>query len=295
MSYSMTGFAAAARETPAGRLSMEIKSVNSRYLEMAFRLPDECRHAEMALRERFSAKVKRGKLECRMAFSPAADAGFAPELDSSRLAALLGLENGLRQALPEARPLSVAEILAWPGVLCGAKPSAAGIDDAQLFALADEALGEFLQSRAREGEKLVAAIRQSLETLRGLAARIAPLVPEALAAFSEKLSARVAEAFAKAGVDSAPDPARLAQEVAVQAAKMDVAEESERLAAHISELDRLLAGGGPLGKRVDFLVQELNREANTLASKSASLALTQIALDMKLAIEQIREQIQNLE
>ncbi|MDR0996819.1 MAG: hypothetical protein LBL69_04040, partial [Zoogloeaceae bacterium] len=117
MSYSMTGFAAVTRETPAGRLSLDIKSVNSRYLEMTFRLPDACRHAEMALRERISAKVKRGKLECRLAFAPVADAAFAPELDGGRLAALLGLENGLRQALPEARPLSVAEILAWPGVL----------------------------------------------------------------------------------------------------------------------------------------------------------------------------------
>jgi uncharacterized protein (TIGR00255 family) len=246
------------------------------------------------LRERISAKVKRGKLECRLAFAPAADAGFAPELDGGRLATLLGLENGLRQALPEARPLSVAEILAWPGVLLNTQTEV-GIDDAELLALADDALAEFLQSRAREGDKLVAAIRQSLETLRGLSVRIAPLIPEAQAAFSDKLSARVSEAFARAGADTAPDPARLIQEVAIQAARVDVAEENERLNAHIGELDRLLAEGGPLGKRVDFLVQELNREANTLASKSASLALTQIALDMKLAIEQIREQIQNLE
>jgi uncharacterized protein (TIGR00255 family) len=284
----MTGYAAVTREVAAGTLALELKSVNSRFLDVQFRVAEELRSTEPQLRELAMAGVTRGKLDCRLAFTASPLARGEAALNSEVLARLARLSQLVRGAIPEAQPLRVIEVLHWPGVLGEDTAAAEAVREAALDAMR-AALAELAVARVREGEKLARMIRERVAKIRGRLVEIEPLVPQAIAAYAEKLAAKLREALASA------DEERIRQEIAVFGVRIDVAEELSRLAAHLDEVDRVLAGGGAVGKRLDFLMQELNREANTLGAKSVSKELSAAVLEFKVLIEQMREQVQNLE
>ena len=286
MIYSMTGYAAATRDLPTASLAAELKSVNGRFLDVQFRLPDELRTVEPALRELIQARVGRGKVECRVSVTP--PTGTAPRIsvNEALLAELAETSKKVRAAVPDARPLSVGEVLHWPGVL-GDDRSAA-LREA-CVALVQELLEDFAATRSREGAKLAAMLVERAQRMKSLVASIQPRLPEAIAAYEEKLAARLREVLGGA------DEERIRQEIALYGVKVDVAEELNRLGAHLEEVHRVVGAGGPVGKRLDFLMQELNREANTLGSKSVSKEISDASLELKLLIEQMREQIQNIE
>ncbi len=288
MILSMTGYAVLTREVPGGALSVELKSVNGRYLDLQFRLPEDLRAIEPALRELIAAKVSRGKLECRIA--SVASSGSAPKLalNKALLAELQRLDREIRVALPDSTPLRVGELLHWPGML----EEDAGAGDARkqmALDLAADAVKEFTDSRGREGEKLKTVMMERVSRMEALLADIQPRLPEAIASYQEKMTTRLREALGSADDD------RVRQEIALYGIKVDVNEELNRLGAHLSEVRRVLNKGGPAGKRLDFLMQELNREANTLGSKMVSKELSDASVEFKLLIEQIREQVQNIE
>jgi len=288
MIASMTGFAAATREIAGGQIAVELKSVNHRYLEFQCRLADDLRALEPVLREAATAGLTRGKIDCRLTFTPAA-AGERPLApDAKAMTALAEAAARVALAFPQARALSVAEVLHWPGVLATAQLAADAIRE-DVARLAAQAVAELAQTRRREGAKLEAVLRERLESMAALAAQAQPLLPEVMRAFRDKLAARLAEAAA------APTDERIQQEVVLYAARIDVDEELERLRAHVAEFRRVLDKGGACGKRLDFLCQELNREANTLGAKSVSADLTRISVELKVLIEQMREQVQNIE
>jgi uncharacterized protein (TIGR00255 family) len=286
--HSMTGYAALECDLGPARITLELKSVNGRFLDLNFRCAEELRFLEMPLREKLAAAIGRGKLDCRLYLQPnnGAATQLTPNLDLVRQ--LGSLDGEIRSVLTQAAPLSVAEVLRWPGVL-----AAEAISNEQLqtacFALFDTVLGEFLASRAREGARLADVLRERATRMRAAVAQVEPKVPAAIAEYTERLATKLREAVANL------DEERIRQEIGVFAAKIDVAEELARLVTHLTEVERVLDKGGAVGKRLDFLMQELNREANTLASKSVSAAVTAIALELKLLIEQMREQVQNLE
>jgi uncharacterized protein (TIGR00255 family) len=282
----MTGYALASAEHPRGALSLELRSVNSRFLDLQFRVPDELRAFEPMLRETISARVTRGKVDCRLAFAPGT--ASAPALDGAALASLRELERRARESFPEATPLSAAEVLRWPGVLAE-RTLDEGELRARVAALAARAVEELCAARAREGARLASALAGIVARMRERIAQVAPLVPEANAAYQRRLAERLQEAL------GAADDERVRAELAVFAVKTDVAEELQRLGAHVEEVERVVAAGGAAGKRLDFLAQELNREANTLASKAATREIADCALELKLLIEQVREQVQNVE
>lgn len=288
MIYSMTGYAAAAKEFAYGALNVELRSVNHRYLDIQFRLPDDLRSIEVQLRELLAAKLTRGKVECRMTFAAAAGAQQLPELNEVLLQQLIALDTRIRVIFPAAADLGVSDILRWPGML---GTEALPVEELQTACrdLVQRALDEFTASRAREGEKLKTMLLERAATMELRVAEVAPRMPQALAAFQEKLTARLKEAM------GAGDDERIRQEVTLFANKVDVDEELSRLTTHIAELQRILEKGGAVGKRLDFLMQELNREANTLGSKSVDIAVTQVSMELKVLIEQMREQIQNIE
>jgi uncharacterized protein (TIGR00255 family) len=286
MISSMTGYAVATRDLPIASLAAEVKSVNSRFLDVQFRLPDELRPVEPALRELIQAKVGRGKVECRVSVTPPAAATPRISVNAGLLAELAEVSRKVRAAVPDAHPLSVAEVLGWPGVL-GDDRSAA-LRDA-CVGLVHEALDEFSATRSREGGKLAQMILERVERMRALLEAVQPKLPEAIAAYQEKVATRLREALGDA------DEERIRHEIALFGVRADVAEELTRLAAHLGEVSRVVTAGGPVGKRLDFLMQELNREANTLGSKSVSKELSDASLEFKLLIEQMREQIQNIE
>ncbi|MBI4194385.1 MAG: YicC family protein [Betaproteobacteria bacterium] len=288
MMYSMTGYAAATREFSFGVLNVEMRSVNHRYLDIQFRLPDELRSIEPRLRELLAARINRGKVECRVAFVATAGKDQLPELNQGLLQQLIALDTRVRINLPAAANLSVADILRWPGML-GAETLP--LEEMKLACreLLENTLEEFTASRAREGEKLKTLLLERAAAMEQQVTVVAPRMPEVLAAFQERLTARLREAMVNG------DDERIRQEVTLFANRIDVDEELSRLTTHIGELKRILEKGGAVGKRLDFLMQELNREANTLGSKSMDIAVTQAAMELKLLIEQMREQIQNIE
>lgn len=285
---SMTGYAVETADLPAGQLSLELRAVNSRFLDLSFRMGEDFRALEPALRERIGEKVKRGKLECRVNFAAREDAALPDSLNGALLEQLGGLSASALAAFPQARPLAVAEILRWPGMLGETGPEPEDLHAAAL-GLAEAALAQFNASRAREGEKLKAVILDRVAGIREHVARIRPRTPEIVAAYRDKLSKRLEELL------PTPDHDRIQQEVLLFAQKIDVDEELDRLLTHLDEVARVLDAGGAAGKRLDFLMQELNRESNTLGSKSVSLELTRTSVELKVLIEQMREQIQNIE
>lgn len=286
--YSMTGYAVAARELPNGALTVEIRSVNNRYLDIQFRLPEDLRAAEPALRELLAAKLTRGKIECRVSLAASAATPAAPELNEGMLQQLATLNARVIKVFPQAGSLRAADVLRWPGVLAADTLPAEALRNA-CRELTAAALDEFMAARAREGAKLKDAILERATTIEQRVADLAPRMPAAVAAFQEKLNQRLKDALVNT------DDERIRQEVVLYAGKIDVDEELTRLKTHIAELRRILARGGTAGKRLDFLMQELNREANTLGAKAADIEVTNASMDLKLLIEQMREQIQNIE
>lgn len=288
MILSMTGFASVAREFAYGTLHMELRSVNHRYLEIQFRLPEELRTLETVLREAITAQLSRGKLECRLAYTPLPAERRPPAFNSAALQQLLALEQQVRRVAPQAALLSTADILRWPGIFAEQdEPLELMSQDAQ--ALLTQALAELTATRAREGDKLKAVMLERVQRMEELAAQAAPRIPELVAQFSEKLAQRLAEVLEK------PDDDRLRQEAVMFAAKIDVDEELSRLRTHLAEVRRVLEKGGVVGKRLDFLMQELNRESNTLGAKSVAYDVSKISVELKILIEQLREQVQNIE
>jgi len=288
MIVSMTGFAAVAAELPGLSLAVELRSVNHRYLDITFKLPDELRSLEPALREQLAAELKRGKVECRVALNRVAAGAVQVAIDQARVRGLATAAAEVRQLVPGAAPLSAAEILRWPGVLVEPAVAPEALAEA-LHRLIDQALVELAAARAREGAKLQALLVARCADIEAQIARVAPRIPTLHAAFVDKLGARLKEA----GLD--PNDDRLKQELALFATKIDIAEEVARLSTHVTEVRRVLAQGGSAGKRLDFLAQELHREANTLGSKSVDAELSHTSLELKVLIEQMREQVQNIE
>jgi uncharacterized protein (TIGR00255 family) len=282
----MTGYAAASAGSSRGTLSLELRSVNSRFLDLQFRIADELRAHEPLLRELITARVARGKVDCRVSLVPGGE-NAAPRLNSEALERLKALADAAKKAFPEAAPLRIADLLRWPGVI------AEDADEESLRAavggLCRRALDDLAATRSREGAKLAAGIIERVRAMRERVERVAPLMPQAIAAYQQKISERLREAIGSA------DDERIRTEVALVAAKGDVAEELERLRVHLDEVQRILDAGGAVGKRLDFIAQELNREANTLAAKALSQPISDCALELKLLVEQIREQVQNLE
>lgn len=302
--YSMTGYAsvqhrpgATEGETepaalPKRGLGLEIRAVNSRFLDLSFRLPDELRAAEPALRNLLTAQLKRGKIEVRAALE-SSDGVDLPDLSPRLLQRLSVLQDGIRAWLPQAAPLSVAEAMRL-SANAGTQAQDWGAIVAEL---AQQALDALRAARAREGERLAAMLRDRLVQLRALALQAQPLVPQLVQQQRQRFLERWQEAMAAVEGSVPPEAARerALTEATAFALRIDVAEELTRLNAHLDEIERLLDKGGEIGKRLEFLIQELHREANTLGSKSAALELTRISVDMKVLIEQMREQVQNIE
>lgn len=288
MIFSMTGFAAVQRDTPAGALMVELRSVNHRYLELHLRLDDALRSFEPQLRELVGARLGRGKVELRAGLVAGPGQASKAELSETMLSQLMQLSEAAQKHFPESRPLSVSDILRWPGVLVtdAVSPDALGEN---LMAAMEQCLAELTASREREGEKLTAIMLDRVGQMEALVEKVRPLLPAILKTYQEKLAAKLHEVLQSA------DDARVHQELAIFAQKIDVDEELGRLATHLHEVRRILAAGGAVGKRLDFLMQELNREANTLGSKSVSTETSQASMELKVLIEQVREQVQNVE
>lgn len=300
--YSMTGYgnatqsAASGAETTSGAtgsVTAELRSVNGRYLDLTLKLPEELRSLEPALRDLVSSRCRRGKIELRLNTTRDNEQSL-PQPGAEQLHRLAQAESLVQGWLPRAAPLSVHEALQW----CRGTASVGRPDDLALQA-ARAALDALCDAREREGAKLTEVLRERTSQLRALAAQAAPLIPAAVQRQQQRFLDRWKEALATTGAaqtlsaDAIQD--RALNEAASYAIRIDVAEELARLEAHLDEIDRLLGRGGEVGKRLDFLIQELHREANTMGSKSAALELTAVSVDMKVAIEQMREQVQNLE
>ena len=288
MVQSMTGFAVQTRDLGSVSLHLELRSVNSRYLDLGFRIVDDLRAAEPAIRERISARLGRGKVECRLNLQAGHAAPRSMALNAALLDQLAEAQNSLRSRFVDASPLSVNELLRWPGMLAD---DSLGFDEMlpAIVALTNAALDDLVATRAREGEKLADMIRERAARMRELVAIATPRMPAVVVEYQERLTAKLRDAVASLDED------RIRQEVALYAQRIDVDEELTRLNTHLDEVERILKAGGAAGKRLDFLMQELNREANTLASKSPATDITGIAMEMKVLIEQMREQVQNLE
>lgn len=300
--YSMTGYASAsvgaalrADDTaPTGAaVSAELRSLNGRFLDLTLKLPEEFRSLEPVLREMVAAQIRRGKVELRIT-GARETGGELAQPSAEALMRLARVESMVQGWLPKAAPLSVDQALQW----CRSAAAGPSLDDRALQA-ATQALAALRAAREREGAKLAAVLQERIAHLRELAARAAPLLPQVVQRQRERFLERWNEALAASG-GAASVPAQALQERALNEAaafaiRIDVAEELARLSSHLDEIERLLRAGGEVGKRLDFLIQELHREANTLGSKSAALELTGVSVEMKVAIEQMREQVQNLE
>lgn len=288
MIFSMTGFAALEQETAYGVLVLELRSVNHRYLELQLKLDESLRSYEPMLREMIAAKLGRGKVECRLSLMRASSQAKEAKLDPDVLQQLAHMSTVVKQHFPDSQPLTVADILRWPNVMLGEQLDQTALTEA-VQAILDGALEQMTQSRQREGEKLKAIIEERLVEIEQHVAAVKPLLPAQVKVYQDKLIAKLQEAMGSF------DEERLRQEVTLFAQRIDVDEELGRLTAHISEVRRILKAGGAAGKRLDFLMQELNREANTLGSKSFSTEVSRVAMALKVLIEQMREQIQNIE
>ncbi len=287
MILSMTGYANTSADFASGSLTLELRAVNHRYLDIQLRMPDELRNFESLLREMISAQLQRGKVECRINYA-ARDTQGGTVLNRDLLLQLANWNKEVQTALPDAGTLSVADVLRWNGML---KTPTADVDELRtvLLDLMQTALQEFTASRTREGGKLAEFLSVRLEKIDALRCEVMPHVPAAIAAYEARLVKRLQDALQNA------DDERVRQEITLFASKIDVDEELSRLASHLTEMRRILKQGGAVGKRLDFLMQELNREANTLGSKSVDAEVSRSAMEMKILIEQMREQIQNLE
>lgn len=284
----MTGYAVQVRDLGRVALHLELRSVNSRYLDLAFRINDDLRQAEPALREAITAKLRRGKVECRFNLQAKDSAPRDLAINDMLLGQLKTAQAAVLAQLPQAAALSVGEVLRWPGMLADDSPAFDALQP-EIVSLVAAALDELVATRGREGERLAEMIRSRIQRMRELVASVQPRVPALVAEYQEKLATRLRDAAATLDDD------RIRLEVGLFAQRVDVAEELSRLSTHLDEVERILKVGGAAGKRLDFLMQELNREANTLGSKAMAADMTAIAVELKLAIEQMREQVQNIE
>lgn len=287
MIHSMTAFARAEQASANGTLSWELRSVNHRYLEPHLRLPESFRDLEGAVREALRNGLSRGKVECTLRFSDD-NAGKALQVDLERAAQLVAAAESVAGLIKQPAALNPLEVLGWPGVLVAdaADPQALNQNALSLFT---EALNELKNGREREGSELAKLLNERLDSILEQVIALRELVPQMLAGQRQKILDRCAEMQAEL------DPQRLEQELVILAQKSDVAEELDRLSTHVSEVRRVLKTGGQAGRRLDFLMQELNREANTLGSKAFDTRSTQAAVNLKVLIEQMREQVQNIE
>ena len=288
MIASMTGFARREATGAWGTLVCELRSVNHRFLEAGLRLPDELRVAEGELRTRLAKQLRRGKVDCSINYRRPAGSAGALEIDSGALERLLAAVQLVARTMPQAAAVNALDVLRWPGVV--RDESAVGDELlAAAYAVFGATLDELVAARAREGLRLRELLEQRCTGLETLVADVRARLPEVQARMRARLEERLAELAASA------DPERLEQELAILLQRLDVDEELERLSGHIAEVRRVIGGNEPAGRRLDFLMQELNREANTLSSKSQDLETTRSAVDMKVLIEQMREQVQNAE
>lgn len=288
MVYSMTAFSRSELSTDQGNLAWEIRSVNHRYLEPSLRLPEAFRELESPLRERLRKEFARGKLECTLRFNPAHQSVNSLQLNQPLVTQLLAAASQLSQQLSNPAPINPLELLAWPGVLGGAQDGQVelAIQATQLFG---QAVNELKIQRAREGAELKKLLEERLEAIADRVATLRQMMPSLLDAHRQKLIDRFNEARLEL------DGTRVEQELVLLAQKIDVAEELDRLDTHVTETRHVLGGKAAMGRRLDFLMQEFNREANTLGSKAIDSRSTQAAVDLKVYIEQMREQVQNIE
>ncbi len=285
---SMTGFAAVELEIAGGVLLVELRSVNHRYLELHLKLDDTMRSFEPQVRELISAKLRRGKVECRLSMMPLANTIKTQQLNHDVLQQLADMTQAAKLYFPQSQPVNLLDVLRMPGVVMGTHLNTENLSEILKEALT-EALQALVDARMREGEKLKALIFERLNDAEKLVAKVKPILPILIKNYQEKLKLKFQEIL-----NTAEDE-RIRQELGLFAQKIDVDEELTRLTAHFSEVKRNLNGKGVAGKRLDFLMQELNREANTLGAKSVSTETSQVSMELKVLIEQMREQIQNIE
>ena len=295
---SMTGYAVASDATPIGTVTVEFRSVNSRFLDQTLRLHEDLRFADPIIREMLTKRIARGKVEVRA--SLLADENAEPAtVNKAMLERLMGLQASILETVPEAHKLSVYNLMSMPGVLTSRRPDEDELA-AKIRGIVDRALDAFAASRAREGEALARVLMTNCDQIEEVVKNLQPKIPAILAHIGEKLQERLETALSNALTDNSTLTKeevsdRIRQEVTLYALRLDVEEEMNRLLTHVAEVRRILQKGGAVGRRLDFVVQEMNREANTLGSKAAAIDMTNAALQLKVIIEQMREQIQNLE
>ena len=286
MTNSMTAYAQATTNTDIGELSCELRSVNHRYLDVAPRMPEELRVHESSLREAVAAKLTRGRVDVFIRLKESQEGNLEPNAEvAANLQALL---TQMQEQVPNMQDIRAIDVLRWPGVL-QAKQADPKLMQSALFSVLDQALDGMLEARAVEGDKLAALIEQRLAGMRDVIADVSAFLPDIVSSYRTRLEEKLAE------IKDQLDPSRLEQEMVIFLQKTDVAEELDRLNVHIEEVSSVLAKPEPAGRRLDFLMQEFNREANTLGSKSHDPRLTKAAVDLKVLIEQMREQVQNIE
>jgi uncharacterized protein (TIGR00255 family) len=300
----MTGYAVVTREVSGGTLTVELKSVNSRFLDLQFRINDELRSFEPVLRETIMARVTRGKVECRLSFGRKITTGSSQALNTNIIDTLVQLQADVRSRFHDATPLSVNELLRWPGVIEETETAQENLQ-AEVVGTSSAALDAFVDSRRREGAALEAMLLSRVDEMEAIVQRITPLIPQVVAQFQQKAVERLQEALGLALDNSNSSTSstlsrdevmdRIRQEVTLYGIRIDVSEELTRLSAHLAETRHILKKGGQVGKRLDFMMQELNREANTVGSKASAKELSDASMALKLLIEQMREQVQNLE
>jgi uncharacterized protein (TIGR00255 family) len=287
MLRSMTAFASAESDTGEGTLSIEIRSVNHRYLELGLRLPEELRSLEPQVRERVAAKLARGKVDLGMRYKPAAAEAAAIVLDDALVARLGETAQTLATKFPQLN-VDFVSLLGWPGVMVERETDADSLRAAALLVV-DDALGQMVAAREREGARLGGFLRERLDAIEKIVADVRSHLPDVRAAMRARFDTKLAE------IKQPLEPGRIEQEIVLQLQRIDVDEELDRLTAHIAEARRTLGLREAVGRRLDFLMQEFNREANTLGSKAADPRTTNAAVELKVLIEQMREQVQNLE
>ncbi len=297
---SMTGYANVQHITRTGTLTLEIRSVNSRFLDLHFRMPDEFRVCETLIREKLTARLSRGKIECRLSWGKTGSTQHIPVVDLERVRQLSTLESTIRAVLPQAHGFRIQDVLNWPGVVEDDNLSGEELQQA-IATLSDAAIDALEATRQREGQQLTEVLRAKLQGMESVIHALTPQLPEFVAHYEQKVRERMTEYFNKVIEEKATHltiedlEERIRHEVALHSVRIDVQEELDRLRTHFTEVNRILNQGGVIGKRLDFLTQELNREANTLGSKAHAIAQTQASIELKVLMEQFREQIQNIE
>lgn len=288
MMRSMTAYGRKEKELAGGVLTCEMRSVNHRYLELGIRLPEELRAVEPKLRDMIGKKLKRGKVDVGVRYQPKALASKGLTIDKPLAKQVLEAAEDLAQLSQHVAPVEPLRVLAWPGVVTTPVEDTDGLQ-ADGLSLVSETLDDFIAAREREGEKTRVMLAERIDNIESIVDQVRQIRPDVNARLKEKLIARLAE------IDLVADPSRIEQELVYAAHKLDVDEELDRIAAHISETRAIFQRKEPVGRRLDFLIQEFNREANTLSSKSADSDTTGFSVELKVLIEQMREQVQNIE